>query len=254
MAHELQITGGEVSDFSLDLTAELDAYNQWVFDLLRPHVQGRVLEIGCGTGNISAFLADAAEQVVGIDPAGHLVAECQRRFAGADQVTIRQCTMQTMPLPSDEHALFDAAVSCNVFEHIDDDVGTMALARRHLRPGGKLVLYVPACPMAFGELDRAFGHYRRYTLRSLRRAMEAAGLRWAGGQYTNRLGLPGWFVNSVILRKQSLPAGQARIFNRMVGLARLLDRMLPLPIGQSVVGVGVNPDACPLAAPHRRAA
>lgn len=254
MAHPLRITGDEAVDFSLDVTAELDAYNRWVFDLLRPHVHGRVLEIGCGTGNLSAYLGGAAEQLVGIDPAGHLVAEFHRRFAHADHMSVRRCILQDMAPPAEERELFDVAVSCNVFEHIEDDVGTMALARRQLRSGGKLVVYVPACPLAFGELDRAFGHYRRYTLSSLRRAMEAAGLRWVQGQYVNRVGLLGWFANSVMLRKRSLPAGQARLFNRIVGLARLVDRLVPLPTGQSVVGVAVNPANDVLSRPLRRAA
>ena len=66
-AYEVDSSTGVIED-SLDLIEDLGAYNHWVFDLLKPHVAGRVLEVGCGTGNITKFLASAADEVVGIDP------------------------------------------------------------------------------------------------------------------------------------------------------------------------------------------
>ena len=64
----------------------------------------------------------------------------------------------------------------NVIEHIADDVAALAQLRELLRPGGKLVIFVPAFPMLYSEMDRRIGHFRRYRLTALASATERAGL------------------------------------------------------------------------------
>ena len=231
----------EVIEDSLDLIEDLDAYNRWVFELLSSHISGRVLEVGCGTGNITQFLAKQADEVVGIDPVARFIDKFRLRFHGSQSVSSHRCTLADLTPASTDEGRFDAAVSCNVFEHIEDHVEALQQVVKHLRPGGKAVIFVPAGPIAFGKLDHELGHYRRYTVGSLRQAMEQAGLEWVEGRYSNMIGLFGWWLNSVVLRKTTVPGDQAIWFNKLVPVLRAIERLLPVPFGQSVVGVARRP-------------
>ncbi len=247
-----------VIEDSLDVIEDLGAYNRWVFDLLSPHIGGRVLEVGCGTGNITQFLAGKADEVVGIDPVARFVDKFRLRFTGNSSVTSHRCTLADLTPAKDGSGRFDTAVSCNVFEHIDDHVAALKQVANHLKPGGKAVIFVPAGSIAFGKLDSELGHYRRYSVASLQEAMQDAGLEWLEGRYSNMVGLFGWWLNSVLLGKTTVPGGQAIWFNKLVPLLSRIERILPVPFGQSVVGVAQKPFSAgtPLQLPseHRLAA
>ena len=81
-----------------------------------------------------------------------------------------------MLLPTDEVNTYSAAVSYNVLEHIEDHVAALRSMARLVRPGGRIVLIVPAFPFAMSPVDIATGHVRRYTKKSMRRALAEAGL------------------------------------------------------------------------------
>ncbi len=256
-AYETDSSTGVIED-SLDMIEDLGAYNQWVYDLLKSHVKGRVLEVGCGTGNITKFLTKSADEVVGIDPVARFIDRFRQRFAASKSVTSHRCTLEDLSAPTQDTDCFDTAVSCNVLEHIEDHVGALKQVATHLRPGGKAVIFVPAGPIAFGKLDHELGHYRRYTVDSLRNAMQDAGLQWIDGRYSNAVGLLGWWFNSVILKKTTVPGGQAIWFNRLVPILSRLEKLINPPFGQSVIGVARKPltAALPsqLPANYRRAA
>jgi len=239
-AYEIDSSTGVIED-SLDMIEGLGSYNYWVYDLLRPHVAGRVLEVGCGTGNITKFLSRSADEVVGVDPVARFIDRFRQRFAGSNTVTSHRCTLADLAAPKIETDCFDTAVSCNVFEHIEDHVTALKQVADHLRPGGKAVIFVPAGPIAFGKLDKELGHYRRYTIASLRQAMQDAGLEWVEGRYSNAVGLFGWWLNSVILKKTTVPGDQAVWFNRLVPVLRRIEKIIRPPFGQSVVGVARKP-------------
>lgn len=246
-AYETDTSTGVIGD-SLDVIEGLDAYNHWVYDLLKDHVAGRVLEVGCGTGNITQYLARSADEVVGIDPVARFIDRFRQRFAGSESVASHRCTLADLTPPTEDALCFDAVVSCNVFEHIEDHVGALKQVATHLRPGGKAVIFVPAGPIAFGKLDRELGHYRRYTVASLRQAMQDAGLEWVEGRYSNAVGLFGWWFNSVVLRKTEVPGDQAVMFNRVVPVLRRLEKLVRPPFGQSVIGVARKPMSAALPA------
>lgn len=233
--------GTDVIDDSLDTIAELYEYNHWVFSTFRGHVAGRVLEVGSGTGNITRFLAMTGTQVVALEPVPHFQERAKDALRHMSHVSSVRGFLHELPVPTDDAAMFDTVVSCNVLEHIEDHVEALRQVRAQLRPGGKAIMFVPAGPMAFGRLDRELGHFRRYTRGSLRRAFEDAGLEWVEGRYSNGVGLLGWWFNSVVLRRRHVPVKQAKAFNRLVPMLSAIERMLPMPMGQSVIGVARRP-------------
>ena len=215
----------------------IDRVDQWIYEEVQSFVGQRVLEVGCGRGNLLARLATRAELVVGIDHDLGSIQHVSKVFAGQPNVRARCvdiCASEAMDLASHR---FDTIVSLNVLEHIPDD----ALALRHMRAllcrGGNLVLVLPAHSALYGSMDAAIGHYRRYDRGSLNERLAEAQFEPINDKYLNVLGALGWLVNGRLLRRQTPPSGQLRLFNAVVPLVRGLERRLRPPLGVSLLSV-----------------
>src|SRR5215211_5177603 len=131
------------------------------------HVSGRVLEVGAGLGGTTIRLrtTDATEWVC-LEPDSALATRLNSTLeAHLSDVPTRVIVGDLNVLPNTE--LFDCILYIDVLEHIADDAAELKHASQHLTAGGKLVVLCPAFQFLFSELDRAVGHYRRYTKRSL---------------------------------------------------------------------------------------
>jgi len=216
--------------------------DDWLFDEFKAHIGQRIVEIGCGLGNHFAHLLDR-ELLLGFDISAPSVQQVRERFAGHGNVRVEELSITDPAVLALASEHLDTALSVNVFEHIDDD----RLALRHtfelLQPGGKFILIVPAHSLLFGPMDTAIGHYRRYTKTMLRKRFEEAGFEVLQYKYINMLGAAGWLVNGRLLRRQVPPRGQLRLLNRIIPLARAVERVIRAPFGVSVLAVGRKPPA-----------
>lgn len=131
---------------------------------------GRLLEIGPGAG---ALLPDFA--ALGFSCAAVESSEEAFRIASALNADQPAVHLRREPAP-DWAGAFDAVVACEVLEHIEDDRGALAEWRAWLRPGGHLLLSVPAHARRWSATDEWAGHFRRYERDGLRRLLEDAGL------------------------------------------------------------------------------
>ncbi len=143
------------------------------------------------------------------------------------------------PISAGPLCAFDTVICLNVLEHIGDDRTALRYMYEALQPGGHLALFVPAGAYMFGTLDVALGHHRRYDLPNLRRRVSEAGFAIERLGYLNLAGIPGWWLNSRVLKRDLLPAGQLAWFNRLAPLfirgERLLRRLWDAPAGQSLI-------------------
>lgn len=138
----------------------------------------RALDFGCGTGTWLKHLERFAP-VAGVDGDEAAVAFCHAR--GRREA---QHLPAGAPLPFDD-ASFDIVTALDVIEHIEDDVAALTELRRVLRPGGTLLIAVPAFPMLWGDQDEISHHFRRYRRPELRAKAEAAGLSIRHASYFN---------------------------------------------------------------------
>jgi SAM-dependent methyltransferase len=220
----------EVGGRTLKAFADTDRLNAWMFSKLAPHVRGDVLEVGSGLGNIARLIAPRATTTVLTDMEPHYLAALRQTFANDPRITVAAYDLEREPPPEIASRRFDAIVAVNIIEHIRDDHALVARLTSLLKPGGSLVVYVPACPFAYGSLDRALGHYRRYTPETLFSLLTGAGLEAERPAYMNFFGLLGWTVSGRLLHRERLSHRQIATFERLVWLLRLEDR-LHLPIG-----------------------
>jgi len=142
----------------------------------------RILDAGCGSGRNMIELARHGI-VTGVELSQASVDIARDRHAGE----VIAGSVLEMPFADDS---FDLAVSLDVIEHLDDDLGALRELRRVIAPGGALLLTVPAYQWLWSGHDEINHHHRRYTRRSLTRVAEQAGWQQSRTTYFNSLLLP----------------------------------------------------------------
>jgi SAM-dependent methyltransferase len=128
----------------------------------------RILDVGCGWGVNLRALEKMEYEASGLDISRRileLIDEPQRRLIEAD-------LNQT---PPETQSLYEGLLMLDVLEHLDDDRGTVGRLAKLLRPGGIIVVSVPALPELFSEFDQIQGHRRRYVPETLSAVFEGTG-------------------------------------------------------------------------------
>jgi SAM-dependent methyltransferase len=224
-------------------------YQGWVFDTIQPYLGKRILELGAGIGNMSQWLPVAERLILTeVEPKLLKILEAQTLRTRPDpRVTVRSFSTETDALEPLIAENLDTVVSFNVLEHIEDDEAALRALVRILResaaPGPKrLITFVPAHQWAYGSMDRAFGHHRRYSYARARElARKICPEARFEGRYFNAFGLAGWFLNGRLLKKEVIGEGSIRAFERLCPWLRGVDdwmhTTLRLPVGQSLLFV-----------------
>jgi SAM-dependent methyltransferase len=143
---------------------------------------GRVVEVGPGRGAVAARLAGIAGHYAGYETDAESAAVARTR---AD--------VTHGPLPAGDGTA-DLLCAFEVLEHLDDDLGALREWAAHLKPGGWLLVSVPAWGDRYGPTDAYVGHVRRYDPDLLRERLVAAGFEPV------ELRLYGWGLGNVLER------------------------------------------------------
>jgi SAM-dependent methyltransferase len=149
----------------------------------------RILDVGCGTGANLLMLSQFGD-AEGVDISEDALAFCRER--GLEKVKLGAGEA----LPYDDGA-FDLVTGLDVVEHMDDDLAGLREMRRVLRPGGRVLLFVPTFMFLWGVQDDVSNHRRRYRLPELRRVLEQAGFEIERMTYANIT----FFLPILLMRK-----------------------------------------------------
>jgi SAM-dependent methyltransferase len=201
----------------------------------------RALEIGCGNAVARGML----ERDLGVPVDG-----CDLNRAGLEMAKPGRGRLLFYDILDQEPSMlgrYDAVFLLDVVEHIPDDTTFLTAALRHLRPGGVIIVNVPASMLLFSQYDRVTGHVRRYTRHSLAELFRHSGLEPEGLRHWGLLMVPVLLARKARLRNVS-PAETMRVgFAPPNRMAQLLLRALksietalpfPMPFGTSLLAWG----------------
>lgn len=226
----------------LDALAEARNYYGWIVRRFAPYLGRRIVEVGAGIGTFAEHLRAAAPdaRLTLVEPAANNWPHLSARFAGRPHVTTRRGYLADAGEPGSA----DTVVAVNVMEHVRDDDAFLADAHRLLAPGGHALLFVPALPAIYGSLDEAFEHYRRYTRGELTGRLRAAGFTPVSVAYTNLPGVLAWWMSGRVLRRRTVSARDAKLYDRwMIPWISRLERVWTPPLGQSLIAIARKGDA-----------
>jgi SAM-dependent methyltransferase len=220
-------------------------YHRWNYEWIARYLQGRILDVGGGTGNHIRFLRDL--ELVSVDISPECVDELRHHYAEIGNWTFEVGDITDSRLVDRlGRASFNTVLSCNVFEHIAEDERAFIHAAELLKPGGLLVLVLPAHRWLYGSMDKLAGHFRRYSHEDAARKLRVAALEQVSIRYVNLVGAMGWYVNNRIISHDDLSSGginrQISIFDRlMIPVLKRIEGQRSMPFGQSLVCVGRKP-------------
>jgi SAM-dependent methyltransferase len=163
-----------------------------VIDGLRVPARAQILDAGCGSGrNMIEFARHGV--VTGVELSETSVCLARKRDVGE----VIEGSVLEMPFAE---GTFDLAASLDVIEHLEDDLAALRELRRVVKPGGALLVTVPAYKWLWSGHDEVNHHHRRYTRRTLQRVGEEAGWRQVRTTYFNSLLLPAAILLRVLDR------------------------------------------------------
>ncbi len=184
-----------------------------------------ILDAGCGSGRNMVELARFGT-VTGLELADASVAKARSRQVGE----VVQGNLEQMPF---DDGSFDLAVSFDVIEHLDNDRAALRELRRVVRPGGPLVVTVPAYQSLWSEHDVVNHHRRRYTRTTLEIAARSAGWQTDATTHFNGLLLPAAVAHRALLRLRARGGHAPDAETAVSDLERtpaVLNRLLELPL------------------------
>lgn len=185
--------------------ARIEAVHWWfegrraIFDALLAQLplspSALLLDLGCGTGANLSFLSRYG-RVIGLDWGAAAARYSRRRTA----LPVLRGDVQALPFQSDS---VDLVTAFDLIEHIDDDQACVREMARVVRPGGFVLVTVPAFPWMWGRQDVINHHKRRYRAKELARLFETASLQIQRLTYLNTFLFP--VVAAVRLARRVVP-------------------------------------------------
>ena len=213
-------------------------HRRWFVELALPYLGDNPIEVGSGLGDYAIEWAEHLPRFTATEADPDRLVLLKERMADHPNIDVKQ-----MLLPSPEaNGEYSAAVSYNVLEHIEDHVGALRSMKDLVRPGGRVIIIVPAFMFAMSQVDIATGHIRRYTKKTLSAAFIEAGLEIEKIHYANALGLIGYYGATSIFKLAPKEGPMVKVYDSLVlPLTKAAERVVKPPFGQSVFCVAKSP-------------
>jgi ubiquinone/menaquinone biosynthesis C-methylase UbiE len=212
-------------------------HRRWFIELALPYLGDDPIEIGSGLGDYALEWSEHLPRFTATEADPDRLVLLKERLADHPNIDVRQ-----MLLPTTETGQYSAAVSYNVLEHIEDHATALRSMATLVKPGGKVILIVPAFMFAMSNVDIATGHVRRYTKKTMRAVMAEAGLEIEKLHYANALGLIGYYAATSIFKLAPKEGPMVKIYDSIVlPITKAMESVVRPPFGQSVFVVARVP-------------
>ena len=234
------------SSHPIDLASRCNAVAQ--VQKFMPSAKTVIMEIGCSSGFLIRDLSKSFPHsiILGAD----VVREPLYRLASdLPSIPLIRFDLLQCPLPDQS---IDILVMLNVLEHIDDDTGALNKAFNLLKPGGSLIIEVPAGPSLYGAYDSALHHFRRYTASELEGKLVSVGFKVCRKSHLGFVLFPAfaavkllnrWSLlreDETVVRKQAAITSSNRLFKIAMEFESNCLTDFQLPFGIRVIAVAVK--------------
>jgi len=223
----------KVGKHTLEVMKAANWYNTWLFDLMKEHISGEILEVGTGIGNFTKLLSSRGK-VTGIDINQKYINILKKDkhkniVVGYGDIEKGKYYFN--------NKLFDSIICLNVLEHIDKDKTALKNMFNMLNISGKLILLVPSHRLLLSEFDTLLGHLRRYSKSNLYDKLDSVGFKDVNIRYINWWAAIGWFIFVKLLGRTKIPKNEVGIFNTFGKFMLWPEKFMNPPFGLSILAV-----------------
>jgi 2-polyprenyl-3-methyl-5-hydroxy-6-metoxy-1,4-benzoquinol methylase len=217
-----------------------DLYAQTKYQIIRQWLSNgarlNILDVGCGSGELAILLAKDGHKLTGIDSESEFI-DLARQNATANNLNIDFIAASLEQFHPNKQ--FDCVISTDVIEHIENDQSAVGKIAQMTYSDGMIIIAVPSGPWLFGHHDRSIGHYRRYSLESLKSVLknsaEVMDARYFGWTF-----IPICILFSKILKKpyplaESGDSKKSPLVSIILKIVLQIDKAIALPIGTSLI-------------------
>lgn len=224
----------EVVFDTLAFMSGLKHLRAWFYKKIEPYLGERILEAGCGNGNLTSYLVDK-QMVLAIDNDNKMLAECRSRFLKNQNVKLLEYDLINPSIIELSKNNIDTIICINTLEHIEDDMKVLGNFNLLLSKEGTLILLVPAFKFLYCNLDKAAGHCRRYGSKEMIEKIKRCGFLVRKKMYFNFFGLIGWFFNGKVFKKDRISTGLLWLFDFLMPWLDFFETLIGPPIGLSII-------------------
>lgn len=203
-----------------------DRFSNWMYDEIKPHLQGNILELGSGIGTYSEKVVRdfISSTIIVSDVDREYVRLLKEKFKANENVITSRIDVVNRKCFSNIGLKVNTVFALNVLEHIEDDVGALNNIYDFLETGGRLVILVPAHSFLFNCIDRAVGHYRRYSIGLMRDKIKQTKFKIEKMFYFNFAAIFGWYINGNVLRKALINENAMGLYNIVVPMVKTIEK------------------------------
>ena len=226
----------------LELFRHAKNWKSYYGGMISPFFGADVLEVGAGIGATTESLCTGREKRwVCLEPDSKMADIVEQKILSRELPGCCEVITQTVgDLPANER--FDSILYIDVLEHIEDDAAEIEAAQDHLKSGGHLIVLSPAHQFLYTPFDKAIGHFRRYSKKTLS-ALIPDSLEPVRVCYLDSIGAFASIGNRMLLRRSMPTLGQILLWDRrLVPISTFFDPVLGFRAGKSILGIWKKTD------------
>lgn len=220
----------------------LSNYYQWYYSLLNKYLGDRIIDLGCGKGMLLNRIhsIQKCSLVVGVDISKYNIDyNLMKNIENAELYCADFATFDFSILTTKN---IDTILLLDVLEHMENDVDFLKKIFFHMSKGTRLIIKVPNSQFMFCEIDRASGHYRRYSKDELNRKCETVGLENISFQYMNLVGGLVYLTKKLkkvknVTFSQNYSDKNLKKINKLIPVFQCIDKVNIFPFGLSILGI-----------------
>lgn len=208
-------------------------YHRWILAEFSPYLGQNIAEVGAGTGNFSILLLETnIRKLKAFEPSDNMFPLLKKTLSKDKRACVEN-NFFGRTITEEEH--FDSVLYVNVLEHIEDDMSELIKAHDALVSGGRLLIFAPALPALYSNMDRQIGHFRRYTKKNLLKLVQNSGFSIIKAKYFDVAGIIPWYINFVLLKNQMSSRSISLYDKAVVPIMRIVENTVAPPIGKNLL-------------------